>query len=124
MLSGSPNELMQCYINLFNNSKDAFKDIEIDKFFFISATAQNNNIVIALKDNAGGIPKEVLPKIFEPYFTTKHQSQGTGLGLSMTYNFITQGMDGTVEAKNVTYEYEGKEYKGAEFVITLSNRLG
>ena len=65
------------------------------------------------------IYKDILPKIFEPYFTTKHKSQGTGLGLHMTYNLIVDGMAGTIEAYNVRYLHNGKNYTGAEFTITL-----
>jgi len=120
MIHGYPNELIQCFMNIFNNSKDILKDIdEHDRYIFIKTYRENNQIIIKIKDNAGGIPAEVLPKIFEPYFTTKHQSQGTGLGLHMTYNLITDGMKGTIIAHNVKYIYEDKGYTGAEFVITL-----
>ena len=120
MIHGYPNELIQCFMNIFNNSKDILKDIdEHDRYIFIKTYRENSQIIIKIKDNAGGIPAEVLPKIFEPYFTTKHQSQGTGLGLHMTYNLITDGMKGTIIAHNVKYIYEDKGYTGAEFVITL-----
>jgi len=117
-IDGYENELIQCFMNIFNNSKDALKDIN-DKFIFISTSIENEKILIKIKDNAGGIPVDVLPKIFEPYFTTKRQIQGTGLGLHMTYNLISEGMNGTIEASNKTYEYNDKEYTGAEFVISL-----
>ena len=117
---GYENELTQCLINIFNNSKDVLVEKEVeDKFLFISTFIDDNKGIIKIKDNAGGIPQDVLPKIFEPYFTTKHKSQGTGLGLHMTYNLIVDGMGGTIESSNVTYEYKGKEYKGAEFKISL-----
>ena len=76
-------------------------------------------MIIKFKDSGGGIPNDIIDKIFEPYFTTKHQSQGTGLGLHMIYDMITKGMDGTIVANNATYEYKGKNYTGAEFTITL-----
>jgi PAS domain S-box-containing protein len=119
IINSYPNELTQCFINIFNNAKDALKDIKNDRYYFISAKIENNEVVIVFKDNAGGIPEDILPHIFEPYFTTKHQSQGTGLGLSMTYNLITSGMNGTIEAENINYEYKGNKYIGAEFIITL-----
>jgi PAS domain S-box-containing protein len=118
-INGYPNELVQCFINIFNNSKDAFKDKKDDRLIFISTELKEDKVNIIFKDNAGGIPEDILPKIFEPYFTTKHQSQGTGLGLHMTYNLIVEGMNGTIEANNVNYEYNGKEYFGAEFKIIL-----
>ncbi len=120
VVNGYENELIQSLINIFNNAKDVLieKNIE-DKLIFISTIIIEDKAVIKIKDNASGIPTDVLPKIFEPYFTTNHQSQGTGLGLHMTYNLIVDGMDGTVGAHNVTYEYNGEEHAGAEFVITL-----
>ena len=120
IIKGYSSELIQCFINIFNNAKDILKEKEIvDKYFFINAVLKDNNAVITFKDNAGGIPEDILAKIFEPYFTTKHQSQGTGLGLHTTYKIIIDGMDGTIEVNNVTYEYEGKDYIGAELKISL-----
>ncbi len=114
------NELIQCLINIYNNAKDALNEKEIkNKFIFISTYIENDKTIIKIKDNAQGIPLEILPHIFEPYFTTKHKSQGTGLGLHMTYNLIVDGMQGTIVASNVIYKYENIEYKGTEFVITL-----
>ncbi|MEA3498819.1 MAG: ATP-binding protein [Campylobacterota bacterium] len=119
-IEGYENELIQCLINLFNNSKDALKDVKYDeKLLFITTFIRNNSVYIIIKDNGGGIEKKVLTKIFEPYFTTKHQSKGTGLGLHMTHNFIVDSMGGTIDAHNTKYNYQGKGYIGAEFVIKL-----
>jgi signal transduction histidine kinase len=118
LINGYPNELIQCFINIFNNSKDALLEIpEENRFLFISTHLDKDNVIITFKDSAGGIPFNVLPKIFDPYFTTKHQSQGTGLGLHMTHQLIVDGMNGTIEAKNINYEYKNKKYKGAKFTI-------
>jgi len=119
-IDGYENELIQCFINIFNNAKDILIENDINnKLIFISITTNNNKAIIKIKDNAGGIPEHILPKIFEPYFTTKHQGQGTGLGLHMTYKLIVEGMNGAVEADNINYTYDGVEYVGAEFTITL-----
>ncbi len=119
-IDGYENELTQCLINIFNNAKDALIEKNIkNKLLFITTKAINSKAVISIKDNAGGIPIDILPKIFEPYFTTKHQSQGTGLGLHMTYNLIVDGMSGTIEVTNVSYDYNGHNYVGAEFIISL-----
>jgi PAS domain S-box-containing protein len=120
-IKGYPNELIQCFINIFNNSKDALVENmpEDDRYVFIEEKTTKDKIIITIKDNAGGIPQNVLLRIFEPYFTTKHKSQGTGLGLHMTYKLIVEGMDGSIEASNVHYEYEGKKYTGAEFTIAI-----
>jgi len=119
-INGYQNELIQCFINIFNNAKDALLENKTKhKTIFISSSIENDKAIIKIKDNAGGIQEDILPRIFEPYFTTKHQSQGTGLGLHMTYNLIVDGMGGTVEAHNVEYEYDDKNYTGAEFIISL-----
>jgi len=118
---GYPNELIQCFINIYNNSKDAFKEVQGEnKFIFIKTYLDNDKVHIIFKDTAQGIPKDILPKIFDPYFTTKHQSQGTGLGLHMSYKLIVEGMEGTIESKNVDFNYKGKQYKGAQFEIVLT----
>ncbi|RLA81736.1 MAG: hypothetical protein DRG78_08755, partial [Epsilonproteobacteria bacterium] len=119
-VDGYENELSQCFINIFNNAKDILKEKDIkDKLFFISTYSLDDKIIIKLKDNGGGIPEDILPKIFEPYFTTKHKSKGTGLGLHMSYNLIVDGMNGVISANNQTYNYENNEYTGAEFTISL-----
>ncbi|MEA3289358.1 MAG: PAS domain-containing protein [Campylobacterota bacterium] len=118
-INGYPNELLQCFINIFNNSKDELIKLQSDRYFTISASLIDDKVQIIFKDNAGGIPEDVLPHLFEPYFTTKHKSQGTGLGLSMTYNLIVEGMRGTIKANNSLFKYKESESIGAEFVITL-----
>ena len=118
-LEGYPNELTQCFINLYNNAKDAFEKEQEDKYLFIDLQTSNNSLIIKFKDNAGGIKKDIINRIFEPYFTTKHQSIGTGLGLSMTRNIIVDGMNGSIEVSNQSYQYKQKNYQGAEFIITL-----
>jgi len=119
---GFPNELIQCFINIFNNSKDALNDFnEEDRLIFIKVKEKKDDVVITFKDSAGGIPKDILTKIFNPYFTTKHQSQGTGLGLHMTYNLIVDGSDGNIQASNIHFKYNEKNYKGTKFTITLPN---
>ena len=121
-VDGFENELIQCLINIFNNAKDALLENISDtnnKLIFISSKIEENNAIITIKDNAGGIPNEVITHIFEPYFTTKYKSQGTGLGLHMTYTLIVDGMDGVVDISNINYYYNNKNYLGAEFKISL-----
>jgi len=119
-INGYENELVQCLINIFNNAKDALKEKNIEnKLIFISTYKEKERIIIKVKDNAYGIPNNIIPHIFEPYFTTKYKSQGTGLGLHMAYNLIVDGMNGEIEAKNAIYKYEDEEYSGAELVIVL-----
>ena len=119
-INNYPNELLQCLFNIFNNAKDALVEKKIeDKYIFISSKIKKNHIIIKIKDNAHGIANSALPHIFEPYFTTKDKSKGTGLGLNITYNLVTKGMDGSIEAYNVSFIYNKNEYTGAEFRIEL-----
>ena len=85
----------------------------------ITEYVENDKVYISFKDNAGGISEDILPKIFEPYFTTKHQARGIGLGLSNTYNLIVNGMNGELEARNVEFKVGETTHKGAEFLIIL-----
>ena len=114
------NEFMQSLLNIFNNTKDAFIQNHIqDKYIFLRVEEKNDTIILNIKDNAGGIDLSILNKIFEPYSTTKHKSQGTGLGLHMTYKLIVDGMKGKIEARNVEFAFNNSSYIGAEFIITL-----
>ena len=119
-IDGYPNELIQCFINIFNNSKDAFEELnQKNPLVFIETKKINNQIHIKIKDNAGGIPENIISKIYEPYFTTKHKSQGTGLGLHMTYKLITDGINGKIDTTNVTFEFENNIENGVEFKIVI-----
>jgi ABC-type amino acid transport substrate-binding protein/nitrogen-specific signal transduction histidine kinase len=115
-----PNALVQSMINIVNNAKDVLLEkVKDDRYIFISTYKANAHVVIEVKDNGGGIPENVIEHIFEPYFTTKHKEQGTGLGLNMTYTMITKDMKGKIEAMNQTYDYNDKVYTGAVFKITI-----
>ncbi len=117
---GLSNEFVQVIINLINNSKDAFISNKIvDRFIFITESIENNKFILEIKDNAGGIPNEIVDKIFEPYFTTKHKSQGTGIGLYMSHQIIVDHMHGNLSVKNINMHIDSKTYKGASFKIEL-----
>ena len=119
-INGYKDELVQCFINIFNNAKDILVEKEVkNKIIFINTFLENNKVIIEIIDNAGGIPLDVIDKIFEPYFTTKHQSQGIGLGLHMTYSLIVDGMDGQIEASNIEYKHDGIKYEGAKFKMII-----
>jgi len=118
-INSFPNGLVQSLINIINNSKDALKEKKEEKYIFITTKKNDKDIDIIIKDNGGGIPENIINKVFEPYFTTKHQSQGTGLGLHMTYNIIKDGLNGSISVKNTEYNYNGLDCKGAVFTIKL-----
>ena len=107
-----PLELQEVVINILNNAKDAIKDNNISNGKInINVTCDTNHVLISIADNGGGIPSEILHRIFEPYFTTKHASQGTGLGLHMSYRVVIESLKGEIYAKNVN--------DGAMFCIKL-----
>ena len=105
-------ELSQVIINILNNAKDVLLEKTIENpWIKIDLEQKEDKIIITIEDNGGGIPDDVMPKIFDPYFTTKHKSQGTGLGLHMSYNIITKSLRGKIYAKNTK--------NGAKFFIEL-----
>ncbi len=113
------NELIQALLNLVNNAKDALEDKTYQKFIFISSYAKKKNLVIEVYDNAGGIEQSIIDRIFEPYFTTKHQSRGTGIGLYMTKNIIESSLKGHINVQNRTFTFKEKEHVGALFTIEI-----
>ncbi len=119
-MEGYPNELIQCFMNFFNNAKDALKQKdEESRILKITAKSHNGSAQIVFQDSGGGIDKKIMEKIFEPYFTTKHQSVGTGLGLHMNHKMIVGGMSGFINVSNKKFVYNDKNYFGAEFVVVL-----
>ncbi|WP_420266038.1 ATP-binding protein [Candidatus Magnetominusculus dajiuhuensis] len=116
---GYPNEFKQVILNILNNSKDAISSkrdnsassptrgqIEIA----IENSEQRDKIIISIRDNGGGIPEDIIGKIFDHYFSTKGQ-EGTGLGLYMSKTIVETNMGGTLTVRNVG--------DGAEFMISL-----
>ncbi|WP_321778146.1 sensor histidine kinase [Sulfurimonas sp.] len=104
------SEFLQVILNLITNAKDALIEKKIVQgkiFVFLN----KNKIIIS--DNAGGIDKKIIERIFEPYFTTKEQGKGTGMGLYMSKMIVEQTIDGVLSASN------NKE--GAEFTIVFNS---
>jgi two-component system sensor histidine kinase EvgS len=95
------NELIQVFLNILQNSKENFisKGIKNPKIL-ISTTNINNTISINICDNGGGCNNTILEKIFEPYFSTKHEKNGTGIGLYMSLKIIQEHHNGTITAVN------------------------
>ncbi len=98
---GISNELTQVIINLIKNSSDAFVQNGIlIREINITAKEEDGHALIEIQDNAGGIKAKSVYKVFEPYFTTKHASQGTGLGLFMSKMICEKGMHGSLDVKS------------------------
>ncbi|MDX9901383.1 MAG: cache domain-containing protein [Aliarcobacter sp.] len=115
------NELIQALINILNNAKDALENINTPKVIFISTKKKEDKVIIKITDNAGGIDEKIIDKVCEPYFTTKHQAKGTGIGLFMTEEIIVKHLEGNFSIKNVNIDYENKNYKGAEITIEIDS---
>mgnify|MGYP003423583749 FL=1 len=120
------NELIQVFMNILVNAKDALKDNVQEKekrLLFIDVFKQNDLLIIKIRDNACGIEDKIIDKIFEPYFTTKHKFNGTGIGLYMSKLLVEKHLKGSLKVDNVEFSYEKKSYKGAEFTILLPLEL-
>jgi signal transduction histidine kinase len=105
-------ELSLVLINIINNAKDILVERKILKpQITVNLTKEKNFAIITIEDNAGGIPDDILNKVFDPYFTTKFKTQGTGLGLHMSKEIIENSLHGRISASNSKY--------GATFRITL-----
>jgi PAS domain S-box-containing protein len=117
---GYPNELSQVMLNILNNAKDAVneKDLLVKKIE-IELFSDDENVYILISDNGGGIPNEIKSKIFDPYFTTKHQSQGTGLGLYMSFKIITEQLNGKLVCDDSFMEIDKVIFQGTCFKIIL-----
>jgi signal transduction histidine kinase len=110
-IEGNQNEFLQVFINIINNAQDAIILNNINKgTITIDVKKADKNIIISIKDNAGGISDENINKIFDPYFTTKHKTQGTGIGLYMSKQIIEKdeksklSVSNTEEGANFTIE--------------------
>ncbi|MDD2585896.1 MAG: HAMP domain-containing sensor histidine kinase, partial [Syntrophomonadaceae bacterium] len=107
-----PNELIQVFLNILKNASDAFVENEIQKpLIVIRGGEQADHHLLEVEDNAGGIPADILDKIFEPYFSTKGAGVGTGLGLYMCKMIVEEHCRGELKATNTG--------KGACFTIKL-----
>ena len=112
IINGYKNEFAQVILNLITNAKDALIINHIKHGYIVIDIIQSKDIIIiAVKDNAGGVPNDIINKVFEPYFTTKHKSQGIGIGLYMSKMIIENHMDGNLSVSN--------DKDGAVFTIEL-----
>jgi len=113
---GYPNELGQAILNIINNAKDALIEQDIDeKYIDIFFEETDEYIVINIIDNAGGIPDDIIDKIFDPYFSTKTEKNGTGLGLYITRIILQEHMNAKITVQN--------NDNGATFKIYLKRKI-
>ena len=109
---GYPNEFSQSVLNILNNAKDAMRENNIDnKQIIVNYKKIDSLIEVSIEDNAGGVPDKIIDEIFEPYFSTKKSTNGTGLGLYMAKLIISEHFGGDISVSNTV--------KGAKFIITL-----
>jgi C4-dicarboxylate-specific signal transduction histidine kinase len=99
---GYSNEYAQVLLNVLSNAKDVLVERCVaEPRIDISIFRSDENSVVTITDNGGGIGVDILPKIFDPYFTTKEKTQGTGIGLYMSKIIIEQNMGGSLSVQNV-----------------------
>ena len=113
-MEGFPNEYSQVILNILNNAKDVIKERNIkieNRKIIMNLHKENGKSVLTISDTGGGIPENVMGRIFEPYFTTKDDETGTGLGLYMSQTIIEDNMQGKLTARNTG--------DGAEFRIEI-----
>jgi len=114
VLYGHSNEMTQAIVNIINNAKDALIERKTkNPLLTITAFSKHDTNLIVIEDNAGGIDIEPIEKIFEPYFSTKHASIGTGIGLYMSKTIIEKNNNGKLEVSNSN--------SGAVFRIIIYN---
>ncbi len=122
---GYSNEFSQVILNLLNNARDNFKqkNIQSDRRIMIKVNYRKKPepmVMISFVDNGGGVDPDIIDRIFEPYFTTKHKSTGTGIGLYMSKQIIEKQMHGLVTMKNITSKMgTSKLYRCAQFIIAI-----
>jgi PAS domain S-box-containing protein len=94
-------ELIQVLISIIYNAKEAMNEhCKDEKILFIHIKEETDSIIIEICDNGGGIDEKIIDKIFEPYFTTKSEQTGTGLGLYMSKTIMNKHLNGEIIAKN------------------------
>jgi len=114
-----PQDMGRVILNLITNAFYAVnekkqRDVSFKPIVTVSTKKSDEYITISVSDNGDGIPEKVKEKIFQPFFTTKPTGQGTGLGLSMSYDIVTKGHDGKLKV-------ETTKNKGTTFIIELPN---
>lgn len=121
-INGYENEFKQVIISLLNNCIDIMASRNIEKRFIrIEAFKKGDGVVISVIDNGGGVDESIEDKIYEPYFTTKHEYSGTGLSLYLCKELVHRHLKGILENENLVYEFKNTHYSCAKFSLILKN---
>jgi signal transduction histidine kinase len=113
-----PQEIGRVLLNLFNNAfyavtqKEKAAGPDYKPTVTVNTSFGESQIILSVKDNGNGIPNNIKDKIMQPFFTTKPTGEGTGLGLSLSYDIVVKGHGGSIQI-------ETKEGEGSEFIIIL-----
>lgn len=119
-ISNYENELLQVLINILNNAKEQLNKLDLEeKFIFINCYEKDKKLYIEIIDNGNGIDKNIIDRVFEPYFTTKDKTMGTGIGLYMSEKIVRKHLEGNLLVENITFTYKDKRLQGASFTIIL-----
>ncbi len=120
---GFKNELEQVFINVLSNARDAFEEDKSDRerLITVECVAKEGKIVIEISDNAGGVDEAAFDRVFEPYFTTKESSKGTGIGLYMSKTILQKSFGGDMRIENI---YDGDMRTGLKCIITINQQGG
>jgi C4-dicarboxylate-specific signal transduction histidine kinase len=112
LLNGYPNEYSHVLLNIIENAKDVLSERNTtEPRIIIRAFQEAEKVVVSITDNAGGIPENIIDRIFDRYFTTKSKKNGIGIGLDMSKIIIEEKMGGKLSARNIK--------DGAEFRIEI-----
>ncbi len=115
-LQGYPSEFSQVVLNIISNAKDALIEHRADdRVIKIVSFSKDGQAIITIEDNAGGIPEDIINKIFDPYFSTKEEGKGTGIGLYMSKTIVETNMGGKLSVENAD--------NGAVFTVVFYEAL-
>lgn len=112
------SELKQVITNLLKNAVE----FTTKGIIVINGYVKKDEIIIEVLDSAGGISNDIIKKIFDPYFTTKHNSLGIGLGLYSAHEIVTKKLNGIISVENRTFNYSFDTYSGACFKIVINKK--
>jgi signal transduction histidine kinase len=103
-ITGYPNEFSQAVLNILTNAKEVFEGRDIENGIIkvrLFRSSQDGPATLVISDNGGGIRQDIVERIFDLYFTTKHKTRGTGLGLYMSRVIIEHDFKGAMRVRNI-----------------------